>query len=114
MIYGYGVSLRGPYHIKNDIVCQDSHRIITTGSHIAFAAVADGLGSAVYSGEGSKIAAYVSTEYCFRHIKENTPPGNILEIIRAAFAAALKGVEIEAKKKTAPWIYMTLPSRWPC
>ena len=44
MIYSYGVSLPGTYHIKNNIVCQDSHQILHVGKQMAIAAVADGLG----------------------------------------------------------------------
>jgi len=68
MIYAYGVSLPGTYHIKNDIVCQDSHHIIRIGKEAAIAAVADGLGSADHSDVGSKIATSISTEYCRQHL----------------------------------------------
>ena len=75
MIYSYGVSLPGTYHIKNDIVCQDAHDIIKIGKSIAIAAVADGLGSAVHSDEGSKIAVNVATSFCQKHLTEITMDG---------------------------------------
>ena len=34
LIYSYGVSLLGTYHIKNDIVCQDYHKIEHIGKDI--------------------------------------------------------------------------------
>lgn len=99
MIYAYGASLPGTYHIKNDIVCQDSHKIIIMGKDIAVAAVADGLGSAAHSDEGSKIAAKISTEYCSKHITATTEEQQILNIIRASFTLALNTIEKEANKK---------------
>ena len=122
MIYSYGVSLNGTYHIKHGIVCQDSHRIIKIGSNIAVAAVADGLGSAEHSDVGSKIAATVAAEHCSSHIAaiagiapaaptapaipasaanalRGAPPGQILGIIRASFHAAQRAVEKEASSK---------------
>jgi len=96
MIYAYGISLPGTYHTKNDIVCQDSHQIIKIGKNAAIAAVADGLGSAEHSDVGSKTAVSVSMEHCRQNIAENAEAGQILDIIRAAFAAALEAVEKEA------------------
>ena len=102
MIYSYGVSLPGTYHIKNDIVCQDSHRIIHCGNDLALAAVADGLGSAEHSDVGSRIAASVSTEHCRQYITAKSEDQQILAAIRAAFAAALRAVEKEAAEKGRP------------
>ena len=99
MIYGYGVSLSGTYHIKNGVVCQDSHKIINRGNNIVIAAVADGLGSAEYSDEGSKIAVNVSTEHCAKYIASGTNARQILDIIRASFNAAFKTIEKEALSK---------------
>ena len=106
MIYSYGVSLPGTYHIKNDIVCQDAHKIIRIGKDIALAVVADGLGSAAYSDVGSKIAVTVSVDFCQKHITEITSNGKkkvhaeqILDIIRASFHAAYRAIEMEANSK---------------
>ena len=99
MLYTYGISQPGTYHIKNGIVCQDSHHIIRAGKESAIAAVADGLGSAEHSDVGSQIAVSVSTEYCRRHITANTNAGQLLDIMRAAFTAALRAIEKEAAAK---------------
>ena len=106
MIYSYGVSLPGTHHIKNDIVCQDSLKIVKIGKDIAIAAVADGLGSAAHSDAGSKIAVAVSVELCQKHITEITSNGKkkaqaeqVLDIIRASFHAAHRAVEMEANSK---------------
>ena len=99
MIYSYGVSLPGTYHIKNDIVCQDWHQIIRCGRKMAIAAVADGLGSAAHSDVGSKIAAAVSAEYCKRHITMRTMPELALRIIRDAFVAAQRVIKNVSEEK---------------
>ena len=106
MIYAYGVSLPGTYHIKHGIVCQDSHKIIGIGKDIAVAAVADGLGSAAHSDVGSKIAVTIATEICRKHIAEITANGKkqvtaeqVLNVIRASFHAAHRAIEKEANSK---------------
>ena len=48
-------NMAGPYHIKNNIVCQDSYCVKKTNENITIAAVADGLGS-----ENSQISAQKS------------------------------------------------------
>ena len=102
MIYAYGVSLPGTYNIKNDIVCQDSHRIIHCSNDMAIAAVADGVGSAKYSDVGSQIAVHVSTEHCRQYITAKSEEQQILAIMRAAFAAAFRTIEKEAAAKERP------------
>lgn len=93
MIYSYGISLPGTYHIKNNIVCQDFYEISKYNKNIAIAAVADGLGSAEYSDVGSKTAATIAVEHCGQNITEKTESAQILDVIRAAFIAAQKAVE---------------------
>ena len=106
MIYAYGVSLPGTYHIKKGIVCQDSHKFVNIGKDIAIAAVADGLGSAAHSDEGSEIAAHIATGFCAKHASEVTVNGRkqvsgeqILNIIRASFINAQRAIEKEARSK---------------
>jgi serine/threonine protein phosphatase PrpC len=99
MIYSYGISLPGTYHIKNDIVCQDYHKIIHIGKKMAIAAVADGLGSADYSDVGSKIAATTVTEHCYQCIISAKEGINLLDIIKNVFKAAQRAVEKEAASK---------------
>ena len=121
MIHSYGVSLPGTYHIKNNIVCQDAHKIIKIGKRIAVAAVADGLGSAAFSDEGSKIAVTESVGFCQKHIAEITANGKkqagaeqILDIIRASFHAAYSSIEVEASSKDRPHdLYDTTLPKFP-
>ncbi|MDR2571690.1 MAG: protein phosphatase 2C domain-containing protein [Oscillospiraceae bacterium] len=102
MIFSYGVSLPGTYHIKNDIVCQDSHAIAEINKNSAIVAVADGLGSAQYSDVGSKIAVSVAVEYCKQHIHSAKTEENILRIINTSFHIAQRAIEAEANEKDRP------------
>ena len=97
MIYSYGVTLPGTYHVKNNIVCQDAHRIVKCGDDYVIAAVADGLGSEMYSDVASKIAAELSTEYCEQHIIQTSSPDEILSIIGISFANAQRAIEETAQ-----------------
>ena len=99
MIYAYGVSLPGTDHVKQGIVCQDAHRIVSLGTDVAIAAVADGLGSVKYSDVGSKLAVENSVEMCAKHISGDMPSENILKVIKAAYVTALNSVESEARSK---------------
>lgn len=96
MIYSYGVTKQGHYHIKNNIICQDSHCIKQIGEHFAIGAVADGLGSEKYSDIASKIAVENSVLYCTENINDDLSADKILEIIRKSFSYALAKIEATA------------------
>lgn len=98
MIYAYGVTQQGTYHVKNNIVCQDSHRIIKCNDSMAIAAVADGLGSEMYSDTASKIAADFTTKYCAERITSETVEDEILKIIKEAFTLAQQKIEETAEQ----------------
>lgn len=98
MIYAYGVTQQGTYHVKNNIVCQDSHRIIKCNESMAIAAVADGLGSEMYSDTASKIAVDFTTKYCAERITSETVEDEILKIIKEAFTLAQQKIEETAEQ----------------
>lgn len=98
MIYAYGVTQQGTYHVKNNIVCQDSHRIIKCNDSMAIAAVADGLGSEMYSDVASKIAADFTTKYCAEKITSETAEEEILQIIKESFTLAQQKIEETAEQ----------------
>lgn len=93
MIYAYGITQQGTYHVKHDMVCQDAHNIIKCDDSYAIAAVADGLGSEEHSDVASQMAAKISTEYCAENIKNNCTDEQILEIIRDSFVLAQSRIE---------------------
>ena len=93
MIHYYGVTQQGAYHIKNNIICQDHHAVKVLGEHFSVAAVADGLGSELYSDVASKIAAEKSIDYVCKNINEGSSAEDIIKII--------KFICIEANRRNA-------------
>lgn len=108
MIYSYGFSHIGPYHVKANMVCQDSHCIRHITIHengvdvpCVVAAVADGLGSAAHSEIGSSIAATTAVNHCADYLESGgcglDDKGKITSKIRESFVLANKAVEARAK-----------------
>lgn len=102
MMYHYGVTTIGAYHIKNGTVCQDAHYYIKIDDRFAIGAVADGLGSEEHSDISSKIAAEKSVRFCVERIDRKKSPDEILSIIKDSFAEALKSIEQTAKDNGHP------------
>ena len=96
MIYTYGITQQGTYHVKEGIVCQDSHQIIKVDDKTVIAAVADGLGSEKYSDIASSLAARLSVEHCRDNIKEGMSDEELLSVISDAFTVALASIEVKA------------------
>lgn len=93
MIYAYGVTQQGTYHVKKGIVCQDAHRIIKCGDSCAVAAVADGLGSEDHSDIAAKLAVTTAAEYCAARAASGGTDEETLCVLRDAFALAQKTIE---------------------
>ncbi len=98
MFYTYGISCRGSDHIRNDVVCQDYHRIVKCNDHMVIAAVADGLGSEKYTDIASKVATYVSTMYCSKKLQNGMSSDEILDVIERSFRLSQKAIELVAEK----------------
>ena len=95
-MYSYGITQQGIYHIKNDIVCQDAHTIARVQENVIVAAVADGLGSELYSDIASRIASDLAVKKCveFLETSDEKTDEEIITTIRDAFQQAQ--LEIEA------------------
>ena len=93
MIFSYGVTQQGYYHIKNNTPCQDAHEFKLVNDKIAIGAVADGLGSELYSDVASKIAASESVKYCSENIAFPNEIESVLAIIKQSFTKALETIE---------------------
>ncbi len=98
MIYKYGLSVIGPYHVEKGWVCQDSHLIQTIeGTNLVVAAIADGLGSCEHSDVGSKIAVEESVKYCIDHYKlTGMTDDDIKILIQNAFIKAQQQINSRA------------------
>ncbi|MHC6202130.1 protein phosphatase 2C domain-containing protein [Breznakiellaceae bacterium SP9] len=98
MIYAYGITLQGLDHALHGVECQDAHKIAALADDYAVAAVADGLGSELYSGTASKIAADTAVDYCSRTIKAGMTDQAVQREIRASFCEAWRTVEDKAQE----------------
>lgn len=98
MIYSYAVSQQGTYHVKHDIVCQDAFAKKIIGDRYAVCAVADGLGSELYTDIASKIAADSAVAYCAEQITLQDDASAILRIIKESFLHALARIRARAAK----------------
>jgi serine/threonine protein phosphatase PrpC len=92
VIYKYGITAQGADHIKRGIECQDAHRIIQPAPQYCIAAVADGLGSELYSGTASRIAVDTSLQYCNDNIAATMNHAEIEEIIHVSFIEAQNAI----------------------
>lgn len=100
MIYSYGVSMAGPYHVDNNIPNQDAYKATPDSEKMVIAAVADGLGSAKYSDVASKLAVEVSLEHCKSHVGKAKNEIDLLTIIRDSFKEALSAIDEKAKEES--------------
>lgn len=89
MIYCYGVTQQGAYHVEHDLVCQDAHFYKIINEHFAIGAVADGLGSEKYTDIASKIAVEKAVAFCEEKIEENDAEEKIIDVLTNAFRVAL-------------------------
>lgn len=96
MIYHYGTTQQGTYHVEKGIVCQDAHSFKLINEHFAIAAVADGLGSESHSDIASQTAVKISVEHCANNIQENDTEEKILSIIKESFSKSLEEINIIA------------------
>lgn len=98
MIIGYAACIPGPYHIANNMPCQDAYTITDGNDGFKIAACADGLGSEQFSGIGSKIASETAVIYCSEHIDASMNSDGIKQVICDSFAKAYHAVGEQANK----------------
>lgn len=99
MIYHYGITQQGTYHVKNNLVCQDAHNFKRINDDFAIAAVADGLGSESHSDIASKTAVQESIDYCLNNLTGNEDKNKILDIIKESFLVSLNSINKIASEK---------------
>lgn len=90
-------NMAGAYHVKNNIVCQDSFYVKKLNDNITIAAVADGLGSEKYSDIGSKIASRVAVEHCIKNYNSNLNEDEVKKLMNNAFVYGYKSILEEAE-----------------
>jgi len=99
-----GASVQGTSHIKASIPCQDYHDYQVIADQTVIAAVADGLGSASKSHEGSRIAVDTVLTIITERLKQNQPANKSSwqEIIKTAFSQAKSELEKCAQAANCP------------
>lgn len=108
MISTFNITQKGEKHIREDLPCQDysfSKRIILPDCEYVIAAIADGVGTCMFS----HIAAKISVTTCINTISEKIEGACndgeddiVLSAIRNAYEKALRQIEITASEKGIP------------
>ena len=96
MIHFYSACMAGPYHIDNNIPCQDSRYIKQRDDGVTVAACADGLGSELYSDIGSQLGSYNAVAFCAEHYEPNMTTEEVLHLIKVSCVNAYTAVRDKA------------------
>lgn len=99
--YCVGASVRGTSHDEVGLPCQDAHRFYQLPNGHLIIAVADGVGSALRSDEGAKIACDVAVDHVSLYLKDtcSLPDDEIEEILRSAYQSAFNSIQQKAEKE---------------
>lgn len=89
----YGFSVQGTSHIKKYIDCQDAHIIGDLDGNWKLLAVADGVGSAIYSDIGSKTAVITILEYCQIHFENKMNKNQYMDVLKQGYHKAFNQIE---------------------
>ena len=83
-----GASVQGTAHIKSNLPCQDAHNYKIVQDLAVILAVADGLGSALKSHEGARLATNIAVATIESTITENIPVDeeSWIQVIRNSFS----------------------------
>lgn len=85
----------GPYHIEKGIVCQDSH-CVKYKEDVIVAAVADGLGSEMFSNIGSQIVSEIAVDFCLENFDKEMIFDEVKKIMNNSFVHAWQAVANKA------------------
>jgi len=102
MIHYYAACMAGPYHLDNEIPCQDSFYTKRINDNCIVAAVCDGLGSESRSDKGSFIVSHQTVEFCSINYKSGMKFDDVKKIMNNAFVYAYKAVLEEAANDGEP------------
>jgi hypothetical protein len=98
-----GASVQGTSHIKIPLPCQDAHAYKAIHDSILVAAVADGLGSAMYAQAGAQLAAARAVTFVEQALTAAVPSDEAawIQLARDCFLSACARLEEEALKNQA-------------
>lgn len=95
----YGFSIQGKSHIQRGTVCQDYNKYVKLNSKWYLGIVADGVGSALHSDIGSKLAAESLCEFCQKKIDSNMSEQQLEELLRQGYTYAMRAMGEYAEKE---------------
>ncbi len=90
----YGFSQQGKSHIQKGVVCQDSHQIEILKNGWRILIIADGVGSAKHSEDGSRLASETVADFCKKNIQSAMTGEQILEVLKNAYQIAFRQIEL--------------------
>ena len=93
MLGFYHLSLQGSSHKASGKECQDSSDIVRLSNGWVVSVIADGLGSAQYSGVGSKTAVQSIIDYLSNYKFSDWNVDELRRILKEAFDSAKKSIE---------------------
>lgn len=96
MIFPYYVSIAGPHHLEEGKPCQDAYAIKQDKAPFHIAAVADGLGSELFSDIGASVAVHTAVDYCAEHLEAEMGFDRIKKVMNNALAYAYQAVLTKA------------------
>ena len=100
-ILSYSFSLVGKDHLYTGTPCQDYSDIIDLQNGWTIAAVADGVGSALRSDEGSKIAVTSALSFCSDNFPTSIDAKSILAMLLLSFHRAFENIRSHAENELA-------------
>lgn len=95
----YGFSIQGKSHIQRGTVCQDYNKYVKLNSKWYLGIVADGVGSALHSDVGSKLATESLCEFCQKKINSNMSEQQLEDMLRQGYTYAMEEIVKYAKKE---------------
>ena len=101
----FHITQQGKSHIDNGTVCQDAglaQVLHVNGTELAVLIAADGVGSCLYSDEGSKTAVDTLMNVLRNGIGQNTDKTDIRLLLKTGFTEALKRINELAKETRRP------------
>lgn len=96
-------SVQGARHIQSALPCQDAHAYRVIDAFTLVAAVADGLGSAVFAQAGAELATGGAVAYIEQELGKAIPGDEAgwTQLVREGFLAACDRLKEEAQKNQA-------------
>ena len=95
----YGFSVQGKSHIERGTVCQDYNKVNKLNNEWYLGIVADGVGSALHSDIGSRVAAESLSLFLQKNIKSKNSNEQLEELLRQGYEYAMEQVGQYAAKQ---------------